>query len=285
MKNKEELKSWFEDDKLYVGEYVKHKIDQLDEPERIEETTHLLESVLKENKRLGKLLEEKHEEWLDLMDIINNRETETLSPKWVDDNSVYASSDGVTEEYVHVDDLQNLLVPKQEEVDRAYKDGYEKGKEHATKVIKPIIPRFVAEWIEEVRKQKKSLVYAITHIYDNNEIDEPPVREENILFRWMEQGDNEEVFARAWLDGFTVKEEPKYYAKTKEIKPPEKEWLTNLSGPNYYAIDKKGLMLGEFLLDLVGMKTEASTHTLKYWERHGINDDNADFVEVEELEK
>ena len=33
MKNKAELKSWFEDDKLYVGEYVKHKIDQLDEPE------------------------------------------------------------------------------------------------------------------------------------------------------------------------------------------------------------------------------------------------------------
>lgn len=33
VKNKSELKSWFEDDKLYVGEYVKHKINQLDEPE------------------------------------------------------------------------------------------------------------------------------------------------------------------------------------------------------------------------------------------------------------
>src|SRR5699024_5440008 len=33
VKNIEELKSWFEDDKLYVGEYVKHKINQLDEPE------------------------------------------------------------------------------------------------------------------------------------------------------------------------------------------------------------------------------------------------------------
>ena len=33
MKNIEELKSWFEDDKLYVGEYVKYKIDQLDEPD------------------------------------------------------------------------------------------------------------------------------------------------------------------------------------------------------------------------------------------------------------
>lgn len=33
VKDIEELKSWFEDDKLYVGEYVKHKINQLDEPE------------------------------------------------------------------------------------------------------------------------------------------------------------------------------------------------------------------------------------------------------------
>lgn len=35
MKNKAELKSWFEDDKLYVGEYVKHKINQLDKPETL----------------------------------------------------------------------------------------------------------------------------------------------------------------------------------------------------------------------------------------------------------
>lgn len=40
-------------------------------------------------------------------------EPEVLSQEWIDDNSVYASSDGVTEEYVHVDDLQNLLMPKQ----------------------------------------------------------------------------------------------------------------------------------------------------------------------------
>ena len=33
VKNIEELKSWFEDDKYYEGEYVNRKIDQLDEPE------------------------------------------------------------------------------------------------------------------------------------------------------------------------------------------------------------------------------------------------------------
>lgn len=46
-----------------------------------------------------------------------NKETEVLSQKWIDDNSVYASSDGITEEYVHVDDLKELLVPKQEELE------------------------------------------------------------------------------------------------------------------------------------------------------------------------
>ena len=85
-------------------------------------------------------------------------------------------------------------------------------------------------------------------------------------------------------DGYAV-EEKKYYANLKEIQPLKKEWLTNLSGPNYYAVNKKGLKLGEFTLDFVRMKSEASACTLKDWERHGINDSNADFVKVEEETK
>lgn len=85
--------------------------------------------------------------------------------------------------------------------------------------------------------------------------------------------------------GYRVKEEQKYYAKLKEVHPPEKEWLTNLSGPNYYVIDTIGLGLGEFILELVGMTTKASSYSLKDWERHGINDSNADFVKVEEAQK
>ena len=57
-------------------------------------------------------------------------EPEVLSQEWIDNNSVYASFDGVTEEYVHVDELKELLVPKQGEVDQAYKSGYETGKQH-----------------------------------------------------------------------------------------------------------------------------------------------------------
>ena len=53
-------------------------------------------------------------------------ESETLSQKRIDDNIFEVDS---WNKVVNVN-LQNLLVPKQEEVDRAYKDGYEKGKEH-----------------------------------------------------------------------------------------------------------------------------------------------------------
>ena len=52
---------------------------------------------------------------------------EALSLDWIDENSFEVDN---WNEVVHVDKLQNLLVPKQEEVDRAYRDSYEKGKEH-----------------------------------------------------------------------------------------------------------------------------------------------------------
>ena len=68
VKDIEELKSWFEDDKLYVGEYVKHKINQLDEPEVLSQEwirnnqerkgVHFFVNVTK----LQNLLVQKHEE-------------------------------------------------------------------------------------------------------------------------------------------------------------------------------------------------------------------------------
>ena len=62
-----------------------------------------------------------HEEMVELPDVLKEidqlDEPEVLSQEWIDSNSVYASHDGVTEEYVHVDELENLLVPKQEELE------------------------------------------------------------------------------------------------------------------------------------------------------------------------
>ena len=55
---------------------------------------------------------------------------ERLDSKWINEHVDYADVRGGTQAFIRVEDLQNLLVPKREEVDRAYKDGYEKGKQH-----------------------------------------------------------------------------------------------------------------------------------------------------------
>ncbi len=57
-------------------------------------------------------------------------EPEVLSQQWIDENIVYADVKGNTEAFLNEHSVRNLLVPKQEEVDLAYKDGYEKGKEY-----------------------------------------------------------------------------------------------------------------------------------------------------------
>lgn len=65
----------------------------------------------------------------DLMSIINEvDEPEVLSQEWIERNTSPVDDEGRL--YIWKRDLQNLLVPKQEEVDQAYKDGYEKGKEY-----------------------------------------------------------------------------------------------------------------------------------------------------------
>lgn len=74
---------------------------------------------------------------------------------------------------------------------------------------KVVVPKFVADWIEETKKNDRTLVFAICHIYDENELGESPTEKENRIYQWMESNDNEEVFARAWLGGYEVEKEQK----------------------------------------------------------------------------
>lgn len=64
----------------------------------------------------------------------------------------------------------------------------------------PVIPQFVAEWIECLKSKKINLlenIYDFTHDEDIN----------NYI---REQGN---ALMRAWLDGYTVEEEQKYYVE------------------------------------------------------------------------
>ena len=65
------------------------------------------------------------------------------------------------------------------------------------------IPQFVADWIE-VAKPAYYLSGGMT--YGSPEVN-----------KWLAIEDNQEIFARAWLDGYEVEEEKRYLVKVKGI--------------------------------------------------------------------
>lgn len=105
-----------------------------------------------------------------------------------------------------------------------YREGYDQGKfegewagnqlKDADKIRqelnKPVIPQFVANWIEVCKEHLTSSLYlAMTPSFlkSNNQGIE--------LTLWIKK--NEETFARAWLDGYEVEEEKRYFVKMKNI--------------------------------------------------------------------
>lgn len=68
------------------------------------------------------------------------------------------------------------------------------------------IPQVVADWIEWTKKDGLDLQDAMNLISGE---------ENEKLLRWFYHESNQETFARAWLDGYTVEKEPKYTVKIK----------------------------------------------------------------------
>ncbi|EON3043342.1 DUF1642 domain-containing protein [Enterococcus hirae] len=73
---------------------------------------------------------------------------------------------------------------------------------------KPVIPEFVAEWIEYAKKKGDSLrdSFKPWNLYGV---------EYSKADRWID--DNQETFARAWLYGYEVEKEPLYYVYLPKI--------------------------------------------------------------------
>ena len=67
---------------------------------------------------------------------------------------------------------------------------------------KVTIPQFVADWIEECEEKEKTLLNSLLYTPEG-------------VNSWVGNSDNQELFARAWLDGYEVEEEPKYTVKFK----------------------------------------------------------------------
>lgn len=79
-------------------------------------------------------------------------------------------------------------------------EGYEQGKfdgaVEAEKSNKVVIPQFIAKWLEDCKGKKQSLYSALQDCDSVN--------------NWLDIEGNEELFARAWLDGYDVEQEKRY---------------------------------------------------------------------------
>ena len=170
----------------------------------------LKENINKSSKVVGSLLvdyKNKEDEWkndiieikkVNLFALIDQLdEAETLSLDWIDENVVEGDFRGEQQfwygRFIEEEKVRNLLVPKQEEL------------VSKTDELKPVIPQFVAEWIEE-SKPYLSLRVAFEYIAQGKKDSHD---DEQLAF-WVEEG-NSETFARAWLDGYTVEKEQEYH--------------------------------------------------------------------------
>ena len=86
-----------------------------------------------------------------------------------------------------------------------WREGYEQGKvEGMVERDKVTIPQFIADWIEEKRDQGRKLAQMLLQASLNEQYG-----------RWVV--DNQDTFARAWLDGYEVEKEKRYWVKLKAV--------------------------------------------------------------------
>ena len=67
------------------------------------------------------------------------------------------------------------------------------------------VPEFVAEWIEQCKEKGKSLLKSL--LYTPEKVNS-----------WVDNSENQELFALAWMFGYTIKKEPRYFVEIKATK-------------------------------------------------------------------
>ena len=66
------------------------------------------------------------------------------------------------------------------------------------------VPQFVADWIEQCKAKRKRLLTAL--LYTPEKVNS-----------WVDNPDNQKLFARAYLDGYEVEKEKRYIIKLKRV--------------------------------------------------------------------
>lgn len=135
-------------------------------------------------------------------------------------------------------------------------------------IEKPVIPRFVAEWLESLYHEGGSEYDALGIMFEYIS------KHDKTVHDWYV--DNKDTFITAVMYGYEVEEEPFYYAR---VKGWENKYL---NGPFYWNhITFAG---GENKISIADYAHEGSdiyAKTKEDWNKVGINDTNADFEEVE----
>lgn len=98
---------------------------------------------------------------------------------------------------------------------KKYRDGYEQGKlEGLIEREKVEVPQLVADWIEVCKENLPIGLYTAMNpdfLKQWNKNDE--------LICWIKKARNQDIFARAWLDGYTVEIEKRYRVSLKNGQP------------------------------------------------------------------
>ena len=190
------------------------------------------------------------------------------------------------EEYEPSDSLENLLMPKQEEIVNytkgwtdgiaAYVEDLNSG-ENLTVIEKPIIPDFVANYIKWFKNDfEHNFAADIDFIISLIQVSHKFSRREKIK-NWISKSGNAQKLLDAYRWGYEVENEPLYYAKIKGHE------LVNESADVYWNVDGNELYIDDKWNDYSGYKTTKLTKC--EWSKLGIDNSNADFLKVEGVEE
>lgn len=128
---------------------------------------------------------------------------------------------------------------------------------------KVTVPQFVVDWIEKIKGKGEPLYYALDHT--------PP--EEVDLWFCEDEVNRQNIFARAWLDGYEVEKEKRYRVKIIGIKD-YYSYLNYRKKENDWTVESK-----------MEVDTIRTSHTHKELEQAGFGwVFDCPGVEVEEVE-
>lgn len=149
-----------------------------------------------------------------------------------------------------------------------------------TYIEKPVIPQFVADYIKWFKHDfehdftvDRDYITGLVEVnYEYNDFER--------VKKWGDKSGNAAKMVDAFRYGFTVEEKPKYYALIKgheNIGSGDKYWN--------FEISTEEMDIGDYKVHPDVLAEYVLKATKEEWENLGVNDDNADFEEAEEVEE